>query len=148
MYAAGRGRAPSLAAIIPRNEDLAAAARSFKQVVDQGIVLPADPAWLVATSQAESGDLDLIWNDQGYLIRRPDTLMRIDPRGRVYVSIKLKPNMDDQIYIGNALKDDVPDLWRSSPILTQLRQRYKYHRYFGPVVDVRHTAELREGCDA
>jgi len=55
--------------------------------------------------------------------------------GRLYIS--LEPNGDIQpcvflpIKIGNILRDDFEELWRSNPILESLRDRENYHGFCG-----------------
>lgn len=137
LYAAGRGTAASLASMMPTNDDLAVAARAVKQAVDNADVASADPAWLGATADAAASDLNVIWADQQHLARRPDSLMRIDPRGHVYVSIKLKKGLKEQVYVGNIADDELGYLWREAPLMKRLRAQPTRQSYFGPVIDVR-----------
>ncbi|WP_424363745.1 radical SAM protein [Methylocystis parvus] len=137
LYAAGRGTAAALRHLLPSNSDLATAARGLHRAVSEGLVAPADPAWLEATQDAGDRLFDDIWSDQGVLARRPDALLRIDPMGRAYTSIKLKPALSDSVYLGNVRDKAICELWTSSDLITTLRERSKPNDYFGDVVDIR-----------
>lgn len=145
LYAAGRGSARSLKNLIPTNEDLTVAARAFKRAVDRGLVAPADPAWMISAPELDNSELDSLWHDQGYLVRQPDTLIRIDPFGRAYASIKLKPIFGNEIYLGDIRSTHILDIWHHSPSLGQLRQLSPRESYFGPVIDVREISGGEHG---
>ncbi len=137
LYAAGRGTATSLKSLIPTNLDLTKAARSFRNAIERGVVRPADPAWMITTPDLANDELDRLWHDQGYLVRRPDTLIRVDPFGRVYASIKLKPILGKEAFLGDVHSSHILDIWHHSPRLDQLREAPSHNSYFGSVIDTR-----------
>lgn len=137
LYSAGRGTASALRTLVPTNDDLTTAARAFQRAIAKDVVRPADPAWMIATPELENDELDQLWHDQGYLVRRPDTLIRVDPFGKVYASIKLKPILGDEAYLGDIRSSHILDIWHHSPGLDQLRETPSNRSYFGPVIDVR-----------
>lgn len=143
LYAAGRAQAASVARQVPTNEDLAEAAGAFAVAVEQGWVRAADPAWAEVADGLGAEGLASLWSDQPHLVRSPDQLIRVDPRGRLYTSIKLKPSLREAIYVGNVLSDDIVTVWNRSEQIEALRHLPRRESYFGAVVDVR-SPEFQE----
>lgn len=137
LYAAGRGQSRAMRALVPDNDDLAAAAAAFDRAVQEGLVQPADPAWLETASADDDAKIGRIWEDQPHLVRVPNQLIRIDPRGRVYSSIKLKPTLREDVYLGDIRDQDLIEIWNESPLLQTLRSLPSRPSYFGDVIDVR-----------
>jgi MoaA/NifB/PqqE/SkfB family radical SAM enzyme len=134
LYGAGRGRL--VADLAPSMEELASAYEQFATVVARGLVKPIDPAWHPLAAGLTADERRYLWADQPNLVRSPDRLLRIDPRGRMYTSIHLKERIGDDVYIGNAMCSDIVALWHDAPTLTRLRGLRKHHPYFGDVVDI------------
>ena len=136
LYPVGRGQ--KLQHIVPSNDELALANQEFSKLVRQGIVRSADPAWLEITDRLTTEEFRQIFNNQPYLVRQADRLLRIDPTGRCYTSIKLKEYLADSMYIGKITNTPLKSLWHEAPLLQILRKlKGEDGSYFGPVVDIR-----------
>ena len=142
LYDAGRGR--ELKKLVPSAEELALAYEQFAKAVERGVVKPADPAWDPLAGSLSPEQRHQLWANQPSLVRSPDRLLRIDPRGRAYTSIHVKEIFGDDVYVGNVMQSDVMDLWNNSPLLTGIRSLRHSHPYFGDVVDIARISELKE----
>jgi len=140
LYAAGRAQARSVQAQIPDNDDLARASTAFAKAIAAGYVRAADPAWHEVATAADGAELAALWADQPFLVRAPDQLVRIDPRGRLYTSVKLKPSLREDVYLGDIRSGDIVELWNRSERLAAIRELPRRDSYFGEVIDVRSPA--------
>jgi MoaA/NifB/PqqE/SkfB family radical SAM enzyme len=138
LYPVGRGR--DMLAQVPTNEEMTTAIRQFRDLVRSGIVEPADPAWLPIAESLPEAEFDHLVDDQPYLTRQPDCILRISSTGRCYTSVKLKEVLRENMFIGNITRQDVRELWHGSPLLRQLRELPPEVSHFGKVVDVRSLA--------
>jgi MoaA/NifB/PqqE/SkfB family radical SAM enzyme len=139
LYPAGRGNA--LNDLVLSNEELAEANRSYRRLVSDGVIPSADPSWNMVTADMDEEELDSLWADQPYLVREPDRLMRIDPRGRCYTSIKLKDVVHDDVFAGNIREQPLLQIWHDAPQLVRLRGQNSHTSGFGPTFDIR-TADI------
>lgn len=137
LYASGRAQSDSMSKLIPDNDDLGMAARLFASAIQSGMVKPADPAWMGATAELSQNEIAEVWKDQPFLVRAPDQLVRIDPRGRVYTSIKLKPTLGEDVYVGSVRDRSIGELWREAPQLRNARKAAQNSTFFGNVFDIR-----------
>jgi MoaA/NifB/PqqE/SkfB family radical SAM enzyme len=138
LYPVGRGR--EMLAQVPTNEEMGVAMRQFRELVRAGIVEPADPAWLSIADSLPDEEFDHLVDDQPFLARQPDRILRIGSAGDCYTSVKLKEVLHENMFVGNIIKQDIQELWRGSPLLRQLRALSREPSYFGNVVDVRSIA--------
>ncbi|HXH94491.1 MAG TPA: radical SAM protein [Thermoanaerobaculia bacterium] len=146
LYSAGRGR--ELEHLIPTNADLMIANQAFREVIEAGVVAAADPAWTDVVKGLEAAELDHAWDDQPYLVRSPDRLLRIDPWGRCYSSIQVKEVVGDAVYVGNMLENSLHDIWHNAPLLSAMRSFETSSTIFGEVVDIRRFAvRLKEAAN-
>lgn len=142
LYDAGRAR--SQRDLIPTNDDLAHAYDQFACAVNDGLVRPADPGWSALAQPLDRKKRDALWNSQPWLVRSPDRIMRVDPYGRCYTSIHLKEVINDDVYVGSLLDNDVVQLWNNSPLLNTLRSNSERNEYFGNVLDIREINSILE----
>lgn len=142
LYDAGRAR--SQRDLIPTNDDLAHAYDQFACAVNDGLVRPADPGWSVLAQPLDRTKRDALWNSQPWLVRSPDRIMRVDPYGRCYTSIHLKEVINDDVYVGSLLDNDVIQLWNNSSLLNTLRSNSERNEYFGNVLDIREMNSILE----
>jgi len=142
LYDAGRARTQR--DLIPSDDDLAHAYEQFARAVSEGFVRPADPGWSVLAEPLNKDKRDALWNSQPWLVRSPDRIMRVDPKGRCYTSIHLKEIINDDIYIGNLPEDDLISIWNNSILLNTLRLNCEKNNYFGNVLDIRNIKSILE----
>ncbi len=135
LYSAGRGR--EIDSLIPSDEEIAEAYEQFAKAVDDGLVTPADPAWNKLAGSVESEIRKTLWSSQPWLIRSPDRLLRINPKGKCYTSIHLKEVLGEEVYLGNVTDHEIIDIWNSAPLLNDLRSNHFKSTYYGDVLDIR-----------
>ncbi len=139
LYIAGRGI--GIADSLPSNEDLYHANMQLKKLVDEGIVQPADSAWSEITKDLEEKEFRQMLDNQSYLTRSGERLVRIDPKGHVYVSVKLKRVLvenDEEWHGGNIKNEKLLKIWHSSEDLQKWRNLPKTDSpVFGKAIDTR-----------
>lgn len=135
LYAAGRG--VNMQKEVPSNEDLRVAHLQFRKLVDSKLILPADQMWTTYVSTLSNVAFYASLDDQPHLCRSGDKILRIDPYGKYYVSIKLKQAMgySDSV-IGDATKETLLDVWNKNIKLDEIRKQSKMSS-FGNVIDTR-----------
>ena len=140
LYLAGRGRL--LEHLVPTNAELSEAYRAFREAIDDGLTDPVDPAWLHLTGRYSCDEMAHLWDEQPYLIRKPDRLLRLDPQGRCYTSIQVKEVIGDAVYVGNILEQSLAEIWHKAPLLSVLRSfENDESSIFGEVIDIRRVSE-------
>ena len=132
LYSAGRGRV--LESLIPSNSDLAEAYEQFAHAVSDGLVRPADPGWRAIAESATPAAREILWRSQPWLIRSPDRILRITPRGEAYAGIQVKEMLGEEVNVGNILSSSIDDIWNNSDILNMLRKESCEHDYYGNVL--------------
>lgn len=115
LRAVGRGR--DVAALVPGERELELAREQFARAVAEQLVRPADPAWPDRPAALPEQRVGL-----PSLVRAPDRVLRIDPRGRCYTSMHCRDAISDEVYVGNIVSDDVLAVWNHAPLLDALRR--------------------------
>ena len=136
LYAAGRGH--NVEELVPSNMDLYKANLQFKKLIEEGVIAPADPSWISITADLNEDEFKHLLDDQPFLTRQGDRLIRIDSRGNCYVSIKLRDRLkNDEVLAGNVVVKDIIDIWQNSKVLKNLRNQQSKDTKFGITTDVR-----------
>ena len=136
LYAAGRGH--NVEELVPSNQDLYMANLQFKNLIEEGRVKPADPSWISVTAELDENEFKHLLDDQPFLTRQGDRLIRIDSRGNCYVSIKLRDRLkNDEVLAGNIVDKEIIGIWQNSKVLKNLRNQKSKDTKFGMAADVR-----------
>jgi len=136
LYTAGR--ASELEKLVPDNTDLYSANKQLKKLVSDGIVNPSDWVWHETVMNSTEDELKHLLDDQPHIARIPDRLIRIDPKGNCYSSIKLKQYLtEEEVYAGNLTKQSLLDIWHKSENLNKLRNLNNDKTFFGITTDLR-----------
>lgn len=133
MYAAGR--AAALGGQVVTADQWAVALRQYAAALLDGVVAPTDLAWLDLAPAVAAGDLTAV-ADQVHLTSRGNRTLRVDPRGRAYVSAKLRevhPRFGD---VGSVADLSLRSVWAGSRRLAELRGVPVANTYFD-AADVR-----------
>jgi MoaA/NifB/PqqE/SkfB family radical SAM enzyme len=133
MYAAGR--ASALADQVVTADQWATAMRQYAAAILAGVVQPTDAAWFDLAPAVAAGDLTAV-ADQVHLTSRGNRTLRIDPRGRAYVSAKLRESHPRFGDVGSVLDLSLRAVWSGSRRLAELRSLPAANTYFD-AVDVR-----------
>lgn len=138
LYLAGRGI--GLEDSMPSNEDLHHAHLQFKKLIEDGIVKSADSAWNEITKDLDPKAFGKLLDNQSYLTRTGERLVRIDPKGHVYVSVKLKRVLveNDEEWNGGNIKDyKLLEVWHDSDDFKKWRNLNIHQNSFGNTIDMR-----------
>jgi MoaA/NifB/PqqE/SkfB family radical SAM enzyme len=145
LYIAGRGI--SLVDALPTNEDLLNANTQFRKLVEENVIRPADSAWNEITKDIDEEEFKKMLDNQSFLTRTGERLVRIDPKGHVYVSVKLKRLLvenDKEWNAGNIKNEKLLRIWQGSEDLNKWRnlKQVSNHPTFGQAIDVRAAIEF------
>lgn len=135
LYSAGRGR--DMSTDVPSNAELALANRLYREALSSGEVQAADPSWSQVAGALDETSFSDMCNDQPHLTRKPERLLRVDPEGRCYTSVKLKERLQDEAFAGQVPQEQLLDVWHQSATLARLRALSPQPTVFGPMIDVR-----------
>jgi MoaA/NifB/PqqE/SkfB family radical SAM enzyme len=133
MYAAGR--ASALGDQVVTADQWATAMRQYATAVLDGIVQPTDAAWFELAPAVAAGDLSAV-AEQVQLTSRGTRTLRVDPRGRAYVSAKLRELHPRFGSLGSVVELSLQAVWEGSRQLAELRSQPRTNAYFD-AVDVR-----------
>lgn len=131
LYESGRARELSL--LVPSESEIRTAELHFYKAWDEGLIEPVNPI----------AEFHLANSEQSTTIARPRTStrvtaptanLRVDPRGKVYVSVKTKAKYGEETYLGDALRDDMISLWQRNRTLIALRRAALHDKRFLPSV--------------
>ncbi len=140
MYPAGRGA--SLNHLVLSQEEWDFAVGEYMDMVRLGAIKPHQRLWykLSRELRSENPARDQIW-----LTSRGNRALRVDPRGNVYVSAKLREWRPRYSFFGNLLTSTLADIWENSPLLQELRKIPVQPNFFD-AVDIRtipnYTSEI------
>ena len=140
MYPAGRGA--SLNHLVLSQEEWDFAVGEYMDMVRLGAIKPHQRLWykLSRELRSEKPARDLIC-----LTSRGNRALRVDPRGNVYVSAKLREWRPRYSFFGNLLTSTLADIWENSPLLQELRKIPVQPNFFD-AVDIRtipnYTSEI------
>ena len=138
LYLAGRGI--GLEDDLPSNEDLYSANKQFKKLIDEHVILPADAAWSEISNDLDEDEFKNMLNDQSHLTRTGERLIRIDPKGNCYVSVKLKRVLvenEQEWKAGNIKDTSLIDIWQNSAEFKKWRNIDQGQNAFGKTIDMR-----------
>jgi hypothetical protein len=107
-----------------------------------GTIHPADPAWWAVVDGLSEQDFDHLVDDQPFLARQPDRVLRIDSTGNCYSSIKLKESLEDEVFVGDIRRQGLREIWQQAPLLEHLRSLSPAQSRFGNVIDLRKVEQL------
>lgn len=138
LYLAGRGI--GLEDSMPSNEDLYNANSQFRKLIQDGVIKSADSAWNEITKDLEEEKFKSLLDNQSYLTRTGERLVRIDPKGHIYVSVKLKRVLveNNQEWNGGNIKENkLLKIWQESDDFNKWRNFKVLENSFGSTVDTR-----------
>lgn len=138
LYIAGRGI--GMEDDIPTNEQLHIANSQFRELVEGGVIRPADSAWEEIAQELPEEEFKSMLDDQSHLTRTGERLIRIDPKGHVYVSVKLKRllvEQEEEWNAGNIMDGKLLDIWQGSDNLNSWRGFRQEENTFGKTIDTR-----------
>lgn len=138
LYLAGRGL--GLEDSVPNNEDLHWANLQFRKLIEEGIIKSADSAWNEITKDLDPESFRKLLDNQSHLTRTGERLVRIDPKGNVYVSVKLKRILvenNEEWNVGNIKDHQLTDLWHNSDNFKKWRNLNVSQNSFGKTIDMR-----------
>jgi len=136
LYEAGRGI--KVGDEVPTNEDLKHANKQLKEMVEKGFVKPIDWVWYDKMKNTKSAEFESILDNQPFLARIPDKLLRINPQGQCYSSIKLSRYVaNSEIYCGSIVENSIIDIWHNSENINSMRKMKSEKTFFGQTVDLR-----------
>lgn len=133
MYAAGR--AATLADQVVTPEQWAVAVRDYAAVIEERIIAPTDVGWADLAPTVAAGDTSAV-ADQVHLTSRGSRSLRVDPRGRGYVTAKLREFHPRFATLGEVTNGALQQVWADSDLLHELRRLPVTNRNFD-AVDVR-----------
>ena len=125
---------------IPTNEQLHIANSQFRELVEGGVIRPADSAWEEIAQELPEEEFKSMLDDQSHLTRTGERLIRIDPKGHVYVSVKLKRllvEQEEEWNAGNIMDGKLLDIWQGSDNLNSWRGFRQEENTFGKTIDTR-----------
>lgn len=134
MYPAGRGY--SLIDQVVTEEQWNQATTQFINALQDELVLPADSKWTELVGEVSKYHFSNPARDQVYITHRGNRVLRIDPRGSIYVSAKLRQWHPRFWSLGSIMQKSLSDIWLYSPLLLELRS-YSMQSNLFDGIDVR-----------
>jgi MoaA/NifB/PqqE/SkfB family radical SAM enzyme len=138
LYIAGRGI--GLTDDLPSNDDLYRANLQLRDLVNNKIIKPADSAWNEITNDIKEEEFETMLDDQSFLTRTGERLMRITPQGFCYVSVKLKRvdvENENEWNAGSILEKSLIEIWQRSDKMNSWRSNETQENFFGKTTDIR-----------
>lgn len=138
LYIAGRGI--NMEEDLPSNDDLYRANLQLRDLVNRKIVKPADSAWNEITNDVDEAQFEKMLDDQSFLTRTGERLMRITPQGLCYVSVKLKRVdvfNENEWNAGSILEKSLIEIWQKSDKMNDWRGNDIQNNFFGKTTDIR-----------
>lgn len=138
LYIAGRGI--GMEDDVPTNEQVYIANTQFRKLVESNIIEPADSAWEEIATELPEEEFKSMLDDQTHLTRTGERLIRIDPKGHVYVSVKLKRMLveqEEEWNAGNIKDKKLLEIWQGSDKLNGWRNFEQDENNFGKTIDTR-----------
>lgn len=130
LFNSGRAK-EMLASSFPTEEQIREATTSYSKLVGDGILYSINKAFTFNLEKLNVNQVSDYFLEQNCIQKSPESQLRIDPKGRCYVSISLKEKLQDDVYLGSLKELNIKNIWNTHPMLKKLRDLSVNENQFG-----------------